>query len=437
VKTRSPVRFYKDETYNFGIFCDEKVISQEIVAAPDNRITERVVQKISTLAKEATAVIQDFLDAGITQALRANPNASLASVVAVQQDQAKRNGQLKVDSFTMEVYTYEKIKQKVPPNVQVNPDDLYRYRLRRKTVYDFVSRSVVFSRMPARNHALFAQPYVPAVLDLANLVPKDLDAEDIGDFSLISEIRKRFNEESPAQITAIDGTTYGTQASLYTDRIIDRIEETEYKYSDKFVKEMKSTWVPIGQTQPGQYQLNKALKQARQRQAEDGTRYAIDAQKFIDMYQPLVLDDFNMVTRSVDDDKEQPPAYGDNIEVDKEIVYGQVAQSTGTDPQTSSKNYEVPAAPDDIPTANGEVEVSRAEEIATDYARTQNALALSHRYGAQLTLPLGVLPPDPLSAISLNVDGLTGVYISNGTSWAFDASSCLVSTDAGFLGVRT
>lgn len=436
VQTSSLVKLYKDEVYDLEIPCSEKVVSQEITQAPDNRVTERVVQKITTLGKAATAVIQDLLDAGIARDLRANPNSTQQSVVAYNVEQAFRNSQLEVDSFTMEKLTYEKIKQKVPPNAEVDPDSLFKYRLRKKTIYEFVSRAVVFSRMPARNHALFAQPQVPAILDIEGLAA-DVNPDDAGEFSLIAAIVNAFDQEAPAQLTLPEGTVVQTTTSLYTDRIIDRIEEVEYKYSDKFVKELKTVFVPIGQTQAGQYQLSKALKQARQQQAEDGTRYAIDAQPYIDMYQPLVVDDFNMVFRSVDDDKEQPPAYDQNFEVDQETVYGQVQQDTGTGNQASTKNYEVPAPPDDIPTDDGGVEESKAELVAAEHARAQNALSLAHRFGVQLTVPINVLPTKPLSGISLNIDGVSGVYITNGTSWAFDANSCLVSTDAGFMGVRT
>lgn len=436
VATVSEVKFYKDETYDFKVGCLEKVVSQEITKAPDNRVTERVVQKISMLGKAASPVIQDMLDAGIASYLRAFPNASIAQAAEYNAQQAVRNSLLKVDSFTVEKMTYEKIKQKVPPGVDVNPDDLYKYRLRKKAVYEFVSRSVIFSRMPVRNHALFAQPQVPAILDIEGLA-QGVNENDAGDFSLIEAIVNRFDEPSPGQIELPEGTVLNTTQSLYTGRLIDRIEETEYKYSDKFVKELKTVFIPVGQTQAGQYQLSKALKQARQQQAEDGTRYAIDANPFIDMYAPLVVDDFGVVFRSVDDDKEQPPAYDRNIEIDKETVYGQVEQNTGTANQASTKNYEVPAPPDDIPNEDGSIEESNAELVAAEYARAQNALLMSHRFGAQITVPVNVLPPKPLSRITLNIDGISGVYITNGTSWAFDANSCLVSTDAGYLGVRT
>ena len=436
VATVSEVKFYKDETDGFKVGCFEKVVSQEITKAPDNRVTERVVQKISMLGKAASPVIQDMLDAGITSYLRAFPNASVVEAAEYNAQQAVRNSLLKVDSFTVEKMTYEKIKQKVPPGVDVNPDDLYKYRLRKKAIYEFVSRTVIFSRMPVRNHALFAQPQVPAILDIEGLA-QGVNENDAGDFSLIEAIVNRFDDPSPGQIELPEGTVLKTTQSLYTGRLIDRIEETEYKYSDKFVKELKTVFVPVGQTQAGQYQLSKALKQARQQQAEDGTRYAIDANPFIDMYAPLVVDDFGVVFRSVDDDKEQPPAYDRNIEIDKETVYGQVEQNTGTANQASTKNYEVPAPPDDIPNEDGSVEESNAELVAAEYARAQNALLMSHRFGAQITVPINVLPPEPLSGITLNIDGISGVYITNGTSWAFDANSCLVSTDAGYLGVRT
>lgn len=435
VATISDVKFYKDETYDFVVPCYEKVVSQEITKAPDNRVTERVVQKISSLGKTASPVVQDMLDAGIARDLR-NPNVTLEAAVENNAYQATRNSLLAVDSFTVEKYTYEKIKQKVPPNVDLNPDNLFKYRLRKKVSYEIVSHSVLFSRMPVRNHALFAQPQVPVVLDIERLAA-GVNPNDAGDFSLIEEIYRQFDQESPAQLSLPEGTVIDAAQGLYSGRMIDRIEQIDYKYSDKFVKELKTTFVPIGQTQAGQYQLSKALKQARQQQAEDGTRYAIDATPFLGIYAPLVVDDFNVVFRSIDDDKEQPPAYDQNIEVDQETVYGQVQQDTGTGNQASTKNYEVPAPPDDIPNSDGSVEESNAELVAAEYARAQNALLMSHRFGAQITVPLNVLPPKPLSAITLNVDGISGVYLTNGTSWAFDASSCLVSTDAGFLGVRT
>jgi len=112
---------------------------------------------------------------------------------------------------------------------------------------------------------------VPAILDIEGLA-QGIKENDAGDFSLIEAIVNRFDEPSPGQIELPEGTVLNTTQSLYCDRLIDRIEETEYKYSDKFVKELKTVFVPVGQTQAGQYQLSKALKQARQQQAEDGTR---------------------------------------------------------------------------------------------------------------------------------------------------------------------
>ncbi|MCP4928930.1 MAG: hypothetical protein GY918_07750 [Gammaproteobacteria bacterium] len=53
----------------------------------------------------------------------------------------------------------------------------------------------------------------------------------------------------------------------------------------------------------------------------------------------------------------------------------------------------------------------------------------------QVVTALGQLPQRSLSPFHLTNGGITATYRTNGTSWAFDSSSCLVSTDALYWGL--
>lgn len=439
-ETVSFIKYYKDETYDFDAPVREKVVTTEIVQAPDNRVRERVVQTVTGVGRAAGSIVQDMIDSGLAQSLREEPNSSVDDVIADHIVAARRNAALPVDRYIFERMTYEEVPVESEPTASGETQREKRYRLRSKTVLEWLSDLEVFGRLPARNHSLFQQIPIPEVLDLKQYA-LDVNKEDAGNASLIERILEDYKRPSGSVVEeAGGGQSAGSQLpelTLDAGRMLVRQERYDYLYSDKYVKETKRVWVANGETQAGQYQINKAMKKARQQQAENGTRYLIDPTPFLNLYAPLVLDDVQIQFKSVDDEEEQPPSYPSNYEIKPATEYAATSQDTGATADSNSRTFEVPAPPDDVPDANGLVRKANVKAIAANYARNQNALIMAHRFGAQLTVPLGVLPPDPLSLITVRVDGISGVYLINGTSWAFDSDSCLVSTDAGYLGVRT
>ena len=62
-------------------------------------------------------------------------------------------------------------------------------------------------------------------------------------------------------------------------------------------------------------------------------------------------------------------------------------------------------------------------------------MLIGHRLGLQVTTGLGLLPTNPLAPFHISSNGITATYRLNGASWAFDANSCMVSTDALYWGL--
>ena len=97
--------------------------------------------------------------------------------------------------------------------------------------------------------------------------------------------------------------------------------------------------------------------------------------------------------------------------------------------------FEVPFLPDDVVNDDGTITEGLPEEAAERYAEEQNLLLLGHRIGMQVVTALGQLPQRSLAPFHLTNGGITAMYRTNGLSWAFDSSSCLVSTDALYWGL--
>jgi len=103
--------------------------------------------------------------------------------------------------------------------------------------------------------------------------------------------------------------------------------------------------------------------------------------------------------------------------------------------QLEEEKFVVPFLPDDtLDETTGAIVPAKPEEKAQQFAKTQNALRIGHKDGLQITAPLGLLPNQPLAVFHLRNSDVMATYQVNGTSWAFDATSCLVSTDALYVG---
>jgi hypothetical protein len=113
----------------------------------------------------------------------------------------------------------------------------------------------------------------------------------------------------------------------------------------------------------------------------------------------------------------------------------EIAWVVGSTTSTAVTEFTVPYAPDDEITwdeSSGAFSStpSDAKEKALRYGRIQNKLLLGNRSGVSLQLAPEQLPKRPFDPLYLQASGITGSYRVNGTSWAFDASGIVASTDA-------
>jgi hypothetical protein len=136
--------------------------------------------------------------------------------------------------------------------------------------------------------------------------------------------------------------------------------------------------------------------------------------------------------------KRPSEAERNNTANEKPIVTEQkaeIAWVTGSTTSTAVTEFTVPYAPDDEITwdeSSGAFSSvpSDAKEKALRYGRIQNKLLLGNRSGVSLQLAPEQLPKRPFDPLYLQASGITGAYRVNGTSWAFDASGIVASTDA-------
>lgn len=211
--------------------------------------------------------------------------------------------------------------------------------------------------------------------------------------------------------------------------------DTEYVYNGSLVKEVRRVFLAYGLTQSGQQAISKALQKAPA---------PVNLGPFVARFFDLVLDDVQVIIRTSDEVEsgiQTPPTkVAQNVERTPKAVEKSVRQEF-KDPalpeveQLEEEKFVVPFLPDDtIDETTGEIVPAKPEEKAQQFAKTQNALRIGHKDGLQVTAPLGLLPNEPLAVFHLRNSDVMATYRVNGTSWAFDATSCLVSTDALYVG---
>jgi hypothetical protein len=210
---------------------------------------------------------------------------------------------------------------------------------------------------------------------------------------------------------------------------------TEYLYSGNLTKEIRRIFRAYGLTQSGQQAISKALQKASA---------PVDLGPFVGRFFDLVLDDVQVIIRTADEVESgiqaAPQKVAQNVEktpkpVQKNVVQEFKAPTLPEAELPEAEKYVVPFLPDDVVDEDtGAIVPAVPEEQAEEYAKTQNALRIGHKDGLQVTAPLGVLPNQPLAVFHLRNADVMATYRVNGTSWAFDATSCLVSTDALYVG---
>lgn len=107
---------------------------------------------------------------------------------------------------------------------------------------------------------------------------------------------------------------------------------------------------------------------------------------------------------------------------------------------TESETYielTVPYGSDDyIELQGGEYVLVKGDGAAKalNYGRDQNKILLGNRSGVSIQISADIMPPAPLSPIFITAEGITGQYMINGTTYTFDTTGIIASTDAIFWG---
>jgi hypothetical protein len=115
----------------------------------------------------------------------------------------------------------------------------------------------------------------------------------------------------------------------------------------------------------------------------------------------------------------------------------ELAWAAGSQFSPTIIEFSLPYTPEDVIAGEGNnlyVIKSNAQSIALQFGRIQNKLLYGNRSGINLQLPYHLMPPAPLSLIYLTADNLTGTYLTNGTSYVFNGSGIIATTDALFWG---
>jgi hypothetical protein len=115
----------------------------------------------------------------------------------------------------------------------------------------------------------------------------------------------------------------------------------------------------------------------------------------------------------------------------------QLALAVGSATAQRRIEFSMPYSPDDYFVVAGGIYGTSggfAEQKALQYGRVQNRLLLGNRNGMNIQLAPELLPAAPFAPFTITAKGATAQYRTNGTSWTFDASGMVVSTDALFWG---
>lgn len=125
----------------------------------------------------------------------------------------------------------------------------------------------------------------------------------------------------------------------------------------------------------------------------------------------------------------------------KEEVTESVAEIefvTGSTESETTQEFTLPYAPDDEITYTTGIGYglikSDAKAKASNYGVVQNALLIGNRYGVSIQTSPDTMPIRPFSPLYIEEGGYIAQYRINGTSYTFNSSGIIASTDALFWG---
>jgi hypothetical protein len=104
--------------------------------------------------------------------------------------------------------------------------------------------------------------------------------------------------------------------------------------------------------------------------------------------------------------------------------------------ETKIDTYTMPYVPDSyVDPGTGQVVDSGRAEAAKRYGEVMNSLKAGAAFGFNITTSADRLPSQPFAALYVNAAGMSVATRLNGTSWAFDQSGIVASSDLMLCGV--
>ena len=400
-KTSTLLAVLKDgSTRSFG--CTETVETREKTAEPDGRTLERITTETAPFCRKNMQAVQDALNEGSGDG-------------GANSTQTSR----KIDHYTYEEIQPEPMSEKDRAQLDAEIE-------RAKNSTSGITEIVILPELPTyRMISHQSTTEIPAAEALGRVYVKN----------------------------------YAKAGSMPGGSVRAAMVQVDYLYGSGFVRKIHQKFGAYGMTQMGQQAIGAA----------GGT-----LDQALSQFSALVLEDY-WVTTSRDSSTPKPvPGYLSGfadadvvIQGTTEIQIGQTAEDEATGSGGSGGGgggsgggsggggdngsgedidltetvpitpveFEVPFLPDDVVNDDGTITEGLPEEAAERYAEEQNLLLLGHRIGMQVVTALGQLPQRSLAPFHLTNGGITAMYRTNGLSWAFDSSSCLVSTDALYWGL--
>lgn len=392
--TQVKVSFFDQSQQTFPV--TELVSTSEQKAEPDNRVTERRTRTTTSLVKLNSQVVQDYINQS-----KKTGNAALAAT--------GRNlaGEL-ITTTKTEVFEYEELP---PPPLSEQEQEQIDQEIEAVKQTDL--GEYFLNPVAGQQRIITLLPKLPTYRKVFEQTREEMSyAEALG------------------RMGVPDYTKFGT---LPSGTGLKEVVEISYLYGDTTVKEFRRVYVAYGLTQMGQQAIAAAAARYR-------SSTALDFQPLLDAFFDLVLEDQVITVRDAEQvAQDKPiPSYLAPFAHSDVVLQGGNRIQLGDAPQArpnKALSFSVPFLPDDVVNDDGTVSKGNGEAVAAGYAEQQNRLLLGHRLGLQVTTALGLLPTVPLGAFHVSNGALAATYRTNGTVIAFDATSCLVSTDALYWGL--
>jgi hypothetical protein len=365
----------------------ETVVTSESRAEPDGRTLERISQTTTARVKVNSQLVQDFLNSGSSGHGATTP----------------------VTSRKVDQYEY----QRIDPPAPTAEERAQQEQEVQAAISNLVANDPLSTNLnPSAKYSIVLLPKLPTFRLTLHVATETIS-----------------HVEALGRIGIKD---YTRLSSIPSGESISSVIRTQYLYGERIVREVKTTYVAYGLTQMGQQAISAAASKL--------SGAEVSAEPLISQFFRLVLEDFEVVTRDLppEGDENPVPNYLRPYQNADVVIQGgsrlQVGEQPGVRPN-NSRVFSVPFLPDDVVNDDGSITAGNAASAAAGYAEQQNRLLIGHRLGLQVTTGLGLLPSNPLAPFHISSNGITATYRLNGAIWAFDANSCLVSTDALYWGL--